>query len=215
MFGGLFSSGPKIEDTLFNIRMTGKQLERMSSKAEKKAEEAKKKMGQALKKGSPQGAAIFAETVIQQRNQANQYLRMAARLDGVRSKIQATLTMQNVAKDIGSVCKSMDKAMAKMDLTAMMTIMDDFESLDETIGAKTEVMTNSLDNAAATTVSGDDVADLLKQMESEVATEAGAAAADAAAGDLVPTAAEPVGVSGVSTAQEDALQRRLAALRAA
>jgi hypothetical protein len=41
---GMFSKEPKIEDTLFNITMTAKQLEKMSSKEEKRGDVAKKRM---------------------------------------------------------------------------------------------------------------------------------------------------------------------------
>ena len=41
---GFFSKAPKIEDTLFNITMTAKQLEKMSAKEEKKGEQSKKRM---------------------------------------------------------------------------------------------------------------------------------------------------------------------------
>eukprot|EP00037_Helgoeca_nana_P001631 m.28215 g.28215 ORF g.28215 m.28215 type:complete len:212 (-) comp12002_c0_seq1:317-952(-) len=208
---GMFSKEPKIEDTLFNITMTAKQLEKMSSKEEKRGDVAKKRMVDALKKGNKGAAAIHAQTVISNRSQANNYLRMSARLEGVKSKIQGALTMQEVAKDLGKVCKGMDKAMASMDMTAMMTIMDDFEKMDEDITVQTEVITGGLGSTTAAAVSSDDVSALLREMESEVAMEGTAALPDQGVRAPVP---EKVGVTGVMQQEEDDMQSRLAALRA-
>jgi len=89
--------------------------------------------------------------------------------------------------------------------------MDDFERIDEDITVKTDVITGGLEAPTAASVSENDVAALLAQMESEVAMEDTAALPDQ--GVKAPVS-ERVGVSGVSEKDEADMQARLAALRA-
>lgn len=46
---------------------------------------------------------------------------MAARVDGVSSRVKSAMAMKQVTKDMGQVVKGLDKAMASMDLQKVRT----------------------------------------------------------------------------------------------
>lgn len=50
------------------------------------------------------------------------------------------MAMKQVSKDMGFVCKGLDKAMASMDLEQMMKIMDKFETQVENLETMDGVM---------------------------------------------------------------------------
>lgn len=56
-------------DTLFQLRFTAKQLEKLSKKAEKEEAAQKAKVKKALQQGNIEGARIYAENAIRKKNE--------------------------------------------------------------------------------------------------------------------------------------------------
>lgn len=73
-----------------------KTLERESRKSEKEEKAEKLKLKKAIQKGNMEGARIHAENSIRQKSQALNYLRMAARVDAVASRVQSAVTQRKV-----------------------------------------------------------------------------------------------------------------------
>jgi charged multivesicular body protein 1 len=85
-------------------------MERSAKKAEKdqKAQQAKITKAanawcvvssvhlQALQQGNKEGARIYAENAIRKKNESLNYLRMAARIDAVASRVQSAMMMKDV-----------------------------------------------------------------------------------------------------------------------
>lgn len=83
-------------DTLFQLRFSAKQLERLSKKAEKDQAVQQSKVKKALQQGNIEGAKIYAENAIRKKNESLNFLRMASKIDAVRSKVQTAVTMKGV-----------------------------------------------------------------------------------------------------------------------
>ncbi len=109
---------------------------------------------------------------------------------------------------MGSVVKSLDKAINSMELQKISEVMDKFESQFEDLDVRTSVMNDAMGSATTTTTPVDQVDDLIKQVAEENGLEISTQMAS------VPTATvgEPAAASA-STTKDDALSRRLAALR--
>jgi charged multivesicular body protein 1 len=75
------------KDILFNLKFSVKSFERASKKSEKQIEVEKKKVKLALQKGNIEGARIYSQNAIRKKNEALNYLRLAARLDGVAARV--------------------------------------------------------------------------------------------------------------------------------
>ncbi|XP_047488477.1 charged multivesicular body protein 1a-like [Penaeus chinensis] len=198
----------KMMDCMFELKMCEKQMERLSKKAEKEQMAQKKKMVTAMKQGNVEGARIYAENCIRKKQESLSYLRMASRLDGVKSRVQSAMAMQGVTKNMSGAVGSLDKALKAMDLEKISHVMGQFESQFEDLDVRTNVMEDSM--AAATTLSTpkSDVDALIQQ----VAEEAGL--------DMVSALPEMDSVGELSTVGEktkakemDELDQRLASLR--
>ncbi|XP_037804744.1 charged multivesicular body protein 1a-like [Penaeus monodon] len=198
----------KMMDCMFELKMCEKQMERLSKKAEKEQMAQKKKMVTAMKQGNVEGARIYAENCIRKKQESLSYLRMASRLDGVKSRVQSAMAMQGVTKNMSGAVGSLDKALKAMDLEKISQVMGQFESQFEDLDVRTNVMEDSM--AAATTLSTpkSDVDALIQQ----VAEEAGLDMVSALPG--MESVGELSTVGEKTKAKEmDELDQRLASLR--
>ncbi|XP_014676139.1 PREDICTED: charged multivesicular body protein 1a-like [Priapulus caudatus] len=200
---------PSIEDTIFQLRFTVKQLERLSRKAEKDQKAQTNKIKKSLQQGNVEGAKIYAENAIRKKNESLNYLRMAARVDGVSSKVQSAATMKQVAKNMEGVTKALDKAMKSMDLEKVSKVMEKFEGTFEDLDVRTSVMEDSMSTATTLSTPMDQVSALIQQVADENGLEVMNQLQDVTPGTSLPAerAAER------SQAEDDQLSRRLAELR--
>merc|ERR1712223_474116 len=110
------SESKEMEDTLFQLKFCAKQLNRLSKKAEKEQRQQEAQVKKALEKGNPDVARVYAENAIRKKNESLNYLKMSSKIDAVSSRVQSAVTMKGVAKNMGSVVKSLDKAINSMEL---------------------------------------------------------------------------------------------------
>jgi charged multivesicular body protein 1 len=68
------------------------------------------------------------------------YLRLSSRVDAVASKVKSAVAMQNVAKNIGQVTKSLESAMNSLDLEKVSKIMENFEKQFTDLDVKSNVL---------------------------------------------------------------------------
>lgn len=98
-----------------------------------------RKVKSALEKGNVEGARIYAENAIRKKNEGLGYLRMAGKVDAVASRVQTANTMKQVTKNMGSVVKTLEKAINSMELQKITAVMDKFESQFEHLDVHTSV----------------------------------------------------------------------------
>ena len=177
----------------------------MAKKAEKNQEAEKKKIKKAMEKGDPESARIYAQNAIRCKQESLNYLRLSSRMDAVASRVQSAMQMKTVTKAMGDVTKGMDKALASMDMAKITAVMDKFESVFEDVDVKVGYMDNAMSAATASQTPEDDVEALMKQVADEHALDFKMGAADAGTA--------PVAQAAGGASQEDALEKRLAALR--
>ncbi|XP_033125299.1 charged multivesicular body protein 1a-like [Anneissia japonica] len=198
---------PAIEDTLFQLKFTSKQLQRFSRKAEKEQKAQQAKVKKAIEQKNIEGAKIYAENAIRKKNEGLNYLRMASRVDAVSSRVQSAMAMKEITKNMGSVVKGLDKAMASMDLQKVSQIMEKFESQFEDLDVHTQVLEGSLGNATTLSTPQDQVDQLIKQVADENGLDVISDLAEA------PEVSDTIASSSRSMQEEDVLSRRLRALR--
>lgn len=200
-----------MDDTLFQLKFTSKQLERLSKKGEKDQHKEQLKVKKAIQQKNIEGARIYAENAIRKKNESLNYLRMASRVDSVSSKVQSALTMREVTKNMGSVVKGLDKALQSMDLQKISAVMEKFEKQFEDLDVHTQVLEGAMGDAVTMSTPQDQVDQLILQVAEQNGLEVTDQLAELnpASGSLAPAAASK---SRPST-KEDDLDRRLAALR--
>uniref|UniRef100_UPI00398E56AD charged multivesicular body protein 1a n=1 Tax=Pristiophorus japonicus TaxID=55135 RepID=UPI00398E56AD len=197
-----------MDDTLFQLRFTSKQLERLAKKAEKDSKSEQAKVKKALQQKNIEGAKIYAENAIRKKNEGLNWLRTASRVDAVASKVQTAVTMKGVTKSMARVTQGLDKALKSMDLQKISAVMDKFEQQVQNLDVHTSVMEDSMSSAMTLTTPQEQVDNLIVQ----IAEENGLEVMDQL--NQLPDGAASLGESSVREHdKEDQLSKRLAALR--
>ena len=87
----LRSSVLSLRSDLFNLKFTAKQLIRESKKCEQSAAANKLKCKKAMEVNNMEGARIYAETAIRDKNQSLNYLRLSSRIDAVAQRVNTAV----------------------------------------------------------------------------------------------------------------------------
>ena len=95
---------------MFNLKFSSKQFDGMARKSSKQEQAELLKVKKMIQKGDLESARIYAQNAIRIKNTTNGYLRMASRLDGVASRLESALKMQQVSKQMGAATKGMDES---------------------------------------------------------------------------------------------------------
>lgn len=196
-----------LEEQLIDLRITTKQMQRSAKKCEKNEKVAIEKLKKAIKQGNSDGARIYGQDAIREKNQALNHLRMASRLDAVASRIETAVRMNSVSGAMKSVVKGMDKGLAAMNPEEISKIMDKFEQQFEDLDVKAEYMEGTMNATTATTTPAEQVDDLIMMVADENNLELGEAFSEMASVGKLPVKEKPA-------AEADDLEARLANLRA-
>ncbi|KAI9984234.1 hypothetical protein PInf_005545 [Phytophthora infestans] len=123
----IFSRKNKLEDELFNMKFTAKTLLRNAKKCEKNQVVQKTKLKKAIEQGNMEGAKIYAQNVIREKNQALSYLQLASRMDAVAARVQTAISMGQLKANMSGVVRGMDTVMESMNVEKISQTMDQFE----------------------------------------------------------------------------------------
>ena len=154
------------------------------------------------------GARIYAQNAIREKNQALNYLRLSARLDAVASRVQTAIDMASVAKSMCGVVKGMDKVLGSMNVEKISKAMDKFEEQFEDLDVRSAYMDSAMAGTTASATPEDEVDGLIRMVADEHSLDLAGKIDDIGeVGSGVPQAqAAPV------EQKEDDLAARLAAL---
>mmetsp|Transcript_1694 Transcript_1694/g.2025 ORF Transcript_1694/g.2025 Transcript_1694/m.2025 type:complete len:204 (-) Transcript_1694:412-1023(-) len=196
-----------LEENMIDMRITSKQMQRSAKKCEKNEKMALEKLKKAIKQGNSEGARIYGQDAIREKNQALNCLRMASRIDAVSSRIETAVRMNAVSGAMKNVVKGMEKGLAAMNAEEISKVMDKFESQFEDLDVKAEYMEGTMNATTATTTPTEQVDELIMMVADENNLELGDAFAEMGpVSNKVPEAEKPEAVN-------DDLEARLANLR--
>jgi len=167
-----------LEDEMINLRITSKQMQRSAKKCEKNEKMAIEKLKKAIQQGNQEGAKIYGQDAIREKNQALNYLRMTSRIDAVQSRIETAVRMDQITGSMEGVVKGMSKGLASMDVEKISKTMDKFESQFEDLDVKTQYMEGAMNATTATSTPSDQVDDLIMMVADKNNLELGDAFSD-------------------------------------
>ncbi|CAB4254587.1 similar to Saccharomyces cerevisiae YKR035W-A DID2 Class E protein of the vacuolar protein-sorting (Vps) pathway [Maudiozyma barnettii] len=196
-----------LENTLFQLKFTAKQLKKQSQRAAKEETQETNKLKKALNEDE-EIAKIYASNAIRKKNERLQLLKLASRVDSVASRVQTAVTMRAVSSSMANVCRGMDKALASMNLEQITMIMDKFEKQFEDLDVSVNVYEKMGTSSDAVMVDNDKVDELM----AKVADENGMELKQSAPVDALPTISQEAD-KVVDEEKEDKLAQRLRALR--
>jgi len=159
--------GMSMEDHLFNLKFSAKQLMRESKKCESDAAANKLKCKKAIEVGNMDGARIYAESAIRDKNQSLNYLRLSSRIDAVAARVNTAVKMKSLTKDMSGIVRSMDSALKSMNVEKITEVMDKFEKQFEEIDLSTGAMENSIAQSSTNLMPENQVESLMAQVADE------------------------------------------------
>ncbi|VDL62428.1 unnamed protein product [Hymenolepis diminuta] len=199
---------PTLEDQLFELKFSSRQLLTFAKKCEKEEKQAKNQLKKAIQAGNMDISRIYAENAIRKKNEGLNYMRMSSRIDAVAARVQTAVTTQSVTASMGQVVKGMTAAMRSMNLEKVSNLMDSFEKEFENLDVQSQVMEGTMNNTTSLNTPSADVDDLMR----EAADEAGIELDLNLPSGVSSTIAAP---SSSTPAEEQDLSDRLARLRGA
>lgn len=194
-----------LQNTLFQLKFTSKQLKKQAQKAHKDELQETNKVKKILDENE-EIARLYASNAIRKKNERLQLLKLASRVDSVASRVQTAVTMRTVSSNMFNVVKGMDKALAGMNLEQITMVMDKFETQFEDLDTSVDVYENMGISNDAMQVDNDKVDELM----SKVADENGIELRQTAKLDSLPDIKES---EAIDNEKEDALAQKLKALR--
>ncbi|CAG61880.1 uncharacterized protein GVI51_L02981 [Nakaseomyces glabratus] len=194
-----------LENTLFQLKFTSKQLQKQAAKASKEEKQETNKLKKALNENE-EIARIYASNAIRKKNERLQLLKLASRVDSVASRVQTAVTMRQVSSSMAQVCKGMDKALQNMNLQQITMIMEKFEQQFEDLDTSVNVYEDMGVASDAVLVDNDKVDELM----GKVADENGMELKQSARLENIPDIKQK---ETVDDEKEDKLAERLRALR--
>merc|ERR1712224_455489 len=153
-----------LEDEMVNLRIVSKQMQRSGKKCEKKEKAALEKLKKAIQKGNHEGARIYGQDAIREKNQALNQIRMASRIDACSSRVETAARMGQVTDGMKGVVRGMDKGLASMDVEKISALMDKFEHQFEDLDVKTQYMDGAMNATIATSMPSEQVDTLIEQV---------------------------------------------------
>lgn len=160
-----------LEQSLFQLKFTAKQLNRQAAKLAKEEVQEKTKTKKALMQGNNDIAQLYAQNAIRKANERVNLLRLASRIDAVASRVQTAVTMRSVTGNMAQVIRGMDKALQTMNLEKISMVMDKFENQFEDLDASTNYYESATNNVNALTTPQEEVDELMNQIADEAGIE--------------------------------------------
>ncbi|KAH3900643.1 related to Vacuolar protein-sorting-associated protein 46 [Saccharomycodes ludwigii] len=205
-----------LENTLFQLKFTSKQLQKQANKTLKESNVQKKKLTKILSSSDGvdnEVAKVYASNVIRKKNEHLQLLKLSSRIDAVASRISTAITMNNVSKNMFGVVKGMDRALMSMNLEQITMIMDKFEKQFEDMDASVEAYQSiNENNNPSSLVDQDEVDNLINMIHDETGLTSKMDSLPSMANKKVGKVAEEAEETE-NTEKEDLLAKRLKALR--
>lgn len=183
-------------------------MARSSKKCEKEEKAQLAAVKKAIEKGNPDMARIYATNAIRKKNEALNYMRMAARFDAVSSQLQSAYMAGMVTNTMAQAVNSLDSVLESGNVEQISLMMTQFENQCGMLDTQNSYMDSAMGATGNLTTPTHEVDGLIQQ----VADEHGLALNAALQGEGVPTAS-PVLATRASAEQEEDLTARLNALR--
>jgi charged multivesicular body protein 1 len=156
-----------LEDDLITFKLTSKQMARSAKKCDKNELIAKEKLKKAIEQGNMEGAKIYAQNAIREKNQSLNFLRLGSRIDAVASRLETAIRMQAVNAAMGQTVKGMTSAMKSMNVEQISKTMEQFEKQFEDMDVKSSYMENAMEASTSLSTPPEDVDRLIQMVADE------------------------------------------------
>ena len=163
-----------------------------------------------------EGARIYAQNAIREKNQALNCLRLSSRIDAVANRVQTAIQMKQITKSMAGITKQLDKAMASMNLEQITAVMDKFEKQFEDLDVQQSYVENTMNQTTTLSTPQDQVDALIAAVADEHNLDVSGALGSAVPSRTTAATAQAGAASAAAATdtEQDELSERLAALKA-
>ncbi|KAL7667531.1 hypothetical protein ACOME3_010649 [Neoechinorhynchus agilis] len=151
-----------------NLKLASLQLKCQAKACDRAQKEEYTKLKKALQRGNTEGAKIYAENAIRNKNQSLNFKRMASRVEAVSQRVQMAASMGQVSKSMANIVRTMDSAAKKMDLSHVCQLMDRFESQFESLDVQADCMDRAMQSSITSTTPVSEVDEVLSKAADEI-----------------------------------------------
>jgi charged multivesicular body protein 1 len=151
-----------LEDDLITFRLTSKQMARSAKKCDKNMTTQTEKLKKAIKDGNMEGAKIYAQNVIREKNQSLNFLRLGSRIDAVASRLETAIRMQDINKAMVTTVKGMSNAMKSMEVEQIAKTMEEFERQFENMDVRSGYMESTMESTTSLSTPPEQVDNLIQ-----------------------------------------------------
>jgi charged multivesicular body protein 1 len=109
-----------------------------------------------------EGARIYGQNVIREKNQALNFLRLGSRIDAVSARLETAIRMQDVNKAMGQTVKGMSNAMKSMEPEKIAKTMEEFERQFEDMDVRSGYMEDTMEATTAMSTPPEQVDNLIQ-----------------------------------------------------
>lgn len=109
-----------------------------------------------------EGAKIYAQNVIREKNQSLNFLRLGSRIDAVASRLETAIRMQDVNKAMAQTVKGMSNAMKSMEVEQIAKTMEEFERQFENMDVRSGYMESTMEATTAMSTPPEQVDQLIQ-----------------------------------------------------
>jgi charged multivesicular body protein 1 len=99
------------------------------------------------------------------------YLKLAARVDGVKSRLETMSANQKLAQQLAGVSKALEQSTQTMNILEVAKVMDRFSGTLEDVTVMEDSIADAIDKSTASMVQQSDVDDLIRQVADEYSLE--------------------------------------------
>jgi charged multivesicular body protein 1 len=156
-----------LEDQLFTLKFTSKQLAREAKRCEKEQKAEKLKVKKAIEQGNNEGAQIYAQNAIRMKTQYVNFLRLQSKIDAVCSRLSSAVRMNQVTMAMGSIAQSLEKSCKTMNLEQISATMDKFEEQFDNLEVQSTFVENAMATSTSASANPNEVEDLIQQVRVE------------------------------------------------
>ena len=172
------NASSNIDNEIFNMKFTSKQLVKRYQKYEKQSKKRQKDVKKAIEDGNMDIAKEYAQMAINDHKTGIKMLGLSSKLDGVAAKLESAQRMKTVTRQMASTVRGMEHAMKAMDVDKLTNTMSQFETIFEDLDVKAGYMEQAMNGATSSATPIDEVDQLMEQVAAEHGLEIASAIDD-------------------------------------
>ncbi len=155
-------------DNTLNLKLVNRRLTKSQRKLENQEKKTERKIRAAIQKGDMQAARMYAQDTVRSRKWGRGYQSLISKIDGLIFKLERADAVQDIAKEMRGVSKSLIDANNALNLPEIDNLVGDMNQALEGIEDTSEIMEDSMDQLFESDTDEGEIDNLLQEYGAEV-----------------------------------------------